>query len=297
MEMINLTIFTPTYNRAYCLHNCYESLCRQTSKYFCWLLIDDGSTDNTRSLVAEWIAEGIIPIRYIYQENQGMHGAHNTAYKNINTAYNVCIDSDDYMPDNAIEIIIKNIVSLDNRFAGLVGLDADVNGNILGTKIPGHLSECTLAELYQKYGVKGDKKLVYKTAIVKKYPEYPLFKGERFVPLDYLYSLIDQEYKLIPINEILVMVDYQRNGSTKTIFKSYMSNPRGFAFSRVSRINLGLTFKERFKNSIHLVSCAIFAKDFNLLKQSNKPLLVLIAVPFGILLNIYIRKKISSSTT
>lgn len=101
-----LTIFTPSYNRAYTLHKCYESLKKQSSKDFLWLIIDDGSTDNTKELVDSWIDENIIEIKYHYQNNQGMHGAHNTAYELMDTELNVCIDSDDYMPDDAVEKII-----------------------------------------------------------------------------------------------------------------------------------------------------------------------------------------------
>ena len=78
--MKTLTVFTPAYNRAHTIGRTYESLCRQTSKDFEWLVVDDGSKDNTRELVENWIKEGKIDIRYVYQENQGMHGAHNTAY-------------------------------------------------------------------------------------------------------------------------------------------------------------------------------------------------------------------------
>lgn len=74
---------------------------------FEWLIIDDGSTDNLRQLIERFISENKIPIRYIYQENQGMHGAHNTAYRNITTELNVCVDSDDYMPDDAVEKIVN----------------------------------------------------------------------------------------------------------------------------------------------------------------------------------------------
>ena len=80
-----LTVFTPTYNRAYTLPKLYKSLLAQTNKNFVWLLIDDGSTDSTKSLVQSWINKGQINIQYIYQKNQGMHGAHNTAYKSITT--------------------------------------------------------------------------------------------------------------------------------------------------------------------------------------------------------------------
>ena len=101
-----LTVFTPTYNRAFCLGNCYESLKKQTCNEFKWLIIDDGSSDGTEQLAHSWIEEGIVDIHYVYQENQGMHGAHNTAYQLIDSELNVCIDSDDYMPVDAVEKII-----------------------------------------------------------------------------------------------------------------------------------------------------------------------------------------------
>ncbi len=110
-----ITIFTPAYNRAHTIGRTYESLCRQTCKDFEWLVVDDGSKDNTRELVEGWIKEDLIPIRYIYQENQGMHGAHNTAYRNITTELNVCIDSDDYMPDDAVKKLSRSGRSMGRR--------------------------------------------------------------------------------------------------------------------------------------------------------------------------------------
>ena len=290
--MKKITVFTPTYNRAYCLHQVYESLIRQSNQNFCWLIVDDGSNDNTKELVRCWNKDGKIEIIYIFQKNQGMHGAHNTAYANIETKLNICIDSDDFLPNNAIALILKKweAVKEDDSIAGIVGLDADKNRNIIGTAIPKELKRCTLSGLYQNHGVKGDKKLVYRTDIVKKYPPYPIFKGERFVPLDYLYLLIDQDYHLAPLNEVLIIVDYQLDGSTLNIFKQYRKNPRGFAFSRISRIQYGYTFKERFKNCIHLVSSLFLLKDISLVYNINKTLLLL-SLPFGLALFFYIRIK------
>lgn len=127
--MTTLTVFTPAYNRAYTLHKCYESLKRQTSTDFIWLIIDDGSTDNTKELVQQWIVENEISIRYHYQQNQGMHGAHNTAYELIDTEINVCIDSDDYLTDTAVETIVgfwnENKQS---NIAGIAALDGLSDG-------------------------------------------------------------------------------------------------------------------------------------------------------------------------
>jgi glycosyltransferase involved in cell wall biosynthesis len=288
---MTLTVFTPTYNRAYTLHLCYESLIRQTCKDFKWLVIDDGSSDNTKDLVQKWIREDKISINYFYQENQGMHGAHNAAYRLIDTELNTCIDSDDYMPDDAVEKIITFWKEKGNEeYAGLVGLDSTKEGKIIGTRFPDNLEKTTLSGFYAQGG-RGDKKLVYRTDVINAYPEYPIFEGEKFVPLDYKYLLIDQDYFLKPINETFCIVEYMPDGSTKNIFRQYRKNPKGFAFSRLSRIQYGRTFKDRFKNAIHLVSSVLFSGDYNCLLKTKRPILILFAIPFGILLNIYIRIK------
>lgn len=291
--MKTLTVFTPAYNRAYCLDQCYQSLLKQTEKDFLWLIVDDGSTDTTKTLVQAWIDEQKIDIVYHYQENLGMHGAHNAAYRLIETPLNVCIDSDDFMPDNAVEIILKHWKTIKNKpeFAGLVGLDADKEGRIIGSKMPSNLTETTLTDIYNKHGVTGDKKLVLRTDVVRQYPAYPIFEGERFVPLGYLYQLIDQDYKLFPINEILCTVEYLEDGSSKNMLKQYRRHPKGFAFSRKSRMVLSKSFKDQFKNAIHYVSCAIFTKNGDFLNQSPKKIITFLAIPFGVVLNIYIRLK------
>lgn len=282
-----LTIFTPAYNRAYTLHLGYEALLRQTCQDFEWLIIDDGSTDNTQELVEGWMAENKIPIRYHYQENQGMHGAHNTAYRLITTELNTCIDSDDYMPDDAVEKIVtfwKQHGS--EKVAGIIGLDADFEGNIIGSQFTE--KETTLTGFYARGG-KGDKKLVYRTDVITRYPEYPLFPGEKYVSLGYKCELIDQDYTLLTINEILVNVEYRPDGSSMNMFRQYIKNPQGFAFIRKSSMQLAPTAKRRFMEAIHYVSSSLILKNKRFLQESPKKLLTLCAVPFGIVLYLYIR--------
>ncbi len=286
-----LTIFTPTFNRAYCLGQLYESLVRQTSGNFLWLVIDDGSTDETKKLIENWKAENKIEIRYIYKENQGMHSGHNVAYDNIDTELNMCIDSDDFLPDDAVEKI--NSFWKNNKkpnWAGLLGLDAFKDGAIVGTPFPAGMTECKYSGLKSKYGVVGDKKFVYSTEIIKKYPPYPIFEGEKFVPLGYKYMLIDQDYDLGVMHDVLCIVEYMPDGSSKNIFRSYRRNPNGFAHERKIRMVYSPTFKERFTNAMHYVSSAMFTKNTRFLGQSTSKGLTLLAIPFGILLNLYIRK-------
>lgn len=286
-----LTIFTPAYNRAYTLHLGYEALLRQTCQDFEWLIIDDGSTDNTRELVESWIAENKIPIRYHYQENQGMHGAHNTAYKLITTELNTCIDSDDYMPDDAVEKIVnfwKEYGS--DKVAGIVGLDADFNGKLIGTSFEDNNLPIRLSRFYS-HGGKGDKKLVYRTEIIAQYPEYPIFKGEKYVSLGYKYELIEQDYPVLSFNEVLVNVEYRPDGSSMNMFRQYIKNPQGFAFIRKSSMQLAPTAKRRFMEAIHYVSSSLILRNKRFLQESPKKLLTLCAVPFGIALYLFIRYK------
>lgn len=292
-----LTIFTPAYNRAHTIGRTYDSLCRQTCMDFEWLVVDDGSTDNTKDLVQSWIKENKIPIRYIYQENQGMHGSHNTAYRNITTELNTCIDSDDYMPDNAVEQIVTLWKEKGNtKYAGIIGLDQDVHGQIIGTDFPEELKRTTLTGFYAAGG-KGDKKLVYRTDIIKHYPDYPIFPGEKYVGLNYKYMLIDQDYPLLALNKPLVTVDYQPDGSSFGMYRQYWNNPKGFAFLRKTEMVLTKSWKRRFMCCIHYVSSSIRAKNKNFLKESPKKMDTFLAIPFGVLLYFFIRYQVRRSAS
>lgn len=290
-----LTIFTPAYNRAHTITRTYESLCRQTCKDFEWLVIDDGSTDNTCRLVEKWIEEDIIPIRYIYQHNQGMHGAHNTAYKNIETELNTCIDSDDYMPDDAVEKICsfwKEHGS--DRYAGIIGLDITENGKVIGSSFPKGLKETALGDFYLRGG-SGDKKLVYRTSVIRQYPEYPIFEGERYVGLAYKYMLIDQEYTLLTLNAPLVVVEYQGDGSSVNMYRQYWNNPKGFAFFRKTEMVTTKSLKRRFMVCIHYVSSSFISKNKHFIEESPRKLTTILSIPFGYLLYRYIAHKVKKN--
>ena len=293
--MKTLTVFTPAYNRAHTIGRTYESLLRQTSKDFEWLVIDDGSTDNTEELVKGWIAEAKIPIRYIRQENQGMHGAHNTAYRNIRTELNTCIDSDDFMPDDAVEKIVRFWKEKgSDRYAGILALDRTEDGKIIGTSFPDGMTETTLQGYYAGGG-SGDKKLVYRTDVITRYPEYPLFEGERYVGLAYKYMLIDRDYKLLTLNEPLVTVEYQLDGSSYNMYRQYWRNPRGFSFFRKTEMVCAPTLKRRFVSCVHYVASSIIAGNGRFWWESPKKLLTAIAIPAGVLWYLRIRSKVKTN--
>lgn len=293
--MKTLTIFTPAYNRAHTLGRTYESLLRQTCNDFEWLIVDDGSKDSTKELVEGWIQESKISIRYIYQQNQGMHGAHNTAYRNINTELNTCIDSDDYMPDDAVETIINFWkIHRSDKYAGFIGLDCTENGNIIGTSFPKEMKETTLSGFYAKGG-KGDKKLVYRTEVIKQYPEYPIFEGEKYVSLGYKYLLIDQDYTLLTLNKPLVVVEYQQDGSSMNMYWQYWNNPKGFAFIRKVEMKLCSSLKRKFELCIHYVSSSIKAKNTHFITESPLPGLTILAIIPGCLLYFLTKYKVQSN--
>ncbi|MBT0607930.1 glycosyltransferase family 2 protein [Aequorivita echinoideorum] len=288
-----LTVFTPTFNRAHLLPRLYESLCMQTNKNFIWLIIDDGSRDNTEYLVKGWISKNLVDIQYHYKTNGGMHTAHNLAYSLIETELNTCIDSDDYLPVNAVELIIENWNNIIDKtnIAGIIGLDADQQGSIIGSKIPNNLSRGTLSDLYLKHGVTGDKKIVIRTEIIKEFPKYPEYTGEKLVPLGALYILIGKKFDFLYSNDILCIVEYQNEGSSKTIFRQYAQSPKGFAYARKISINNEAGLINKFKNYTHLISSSLFAKDISVAFIGVNFFGSLIALPSGLLLYVYIVYK------
>ncbi len=290
--MAAITVFTPAYNRAHTIARTYESLLNQDCKDFIWLIVDDGSTDNTAELVKEWANQNSgFEIRYIYKENGGMHTAHNVAYENIDTELNVCIDSDDCLAENSISLILNkwNQVKQHN-YAGIIGLDADFDGNIIGTDFPNDLNETTLSGYYSNGGT-GDKKLVYRTDIINKYPPYPVFDGERYVALAYKYRLIDQDYKLAVLNEILCNVEYQPDGHGRTMYKEYMRSPKGFAFWRKICMKYPQSKKRQIIDCVHYISSSIIARDKDFIKESPRKFLTIASLPFGFALSILIKIK------
>lgn len=287
-----LTVFTPAYNRAHTITRTYESLLNQNCKDFIWLIVDDGSTDNTAELVKQWQKkDNGFEIQYIYKENGGMHTAHNTAYENIHTELNVCIDSDDCMGENAVKIILEKWEEVkDKGYAGIIGLDADMNGNIIGSGFPDGLEETTVIGYYSAGG-SGDKKLVYRTDIINKYPPYPVFEGEKYVALSYKYRLIDQSYKMAVLDKVLCNVDYQADGSSNTMWKQYLRNPKGFAFWRKVCMEHPESVKRLIIDCIHYCSSSFIAKNGKYISQSPKKLLTGLCTPLGFVMTIYIKRK------
>ena len=296
MDKPILTVFTPAYNRADLLTRCYESMCKQTNKNFIWMIVDDGSTDNTREISESWVKNTKdFQVIYIYKENGGLHTAYNTAIANIDTELCVCIDSDDFMPNNAVGMILdfweKNG---SDKYAGIVGLDFDMDGNVIGDMLPDIKSVNLIGLFTGKYNiVNGDRTNVVRTELYKKYAPMKVFKGEKNFNPHYMHLQISEEYDFLVLNENLRFVDYQETGMTNSMLKQYRSSPNSFAEIR----KLYLSFKDtslkfKIKHSIHLASSCILAKKtMSSIKDNPYKLLSVIALPFGFALSILIKAK------
>lgn len=294
-DMKTLTVFTPTFNRAHLLPKLYKSLCAQTYKDFLWLVIDDGSSDGTDELVKEWQAENKIEIRYQYKENGGMHTGHNLALELIQTELNVCIDSDDYMTDNAVEIITSFWRENKNeKYAGILGLNRFEDGKLVSSKeFPENIKSGKYSLLKSKYGIAGDVKFIYATEVIKRYPSYPVFSDENFVPLGYKYAIIDKDFDMLFMNETVCIVEYMDDGSTRNIFRQYYNNPKGFVHSRKQNLNSLFNYKEKYVIAVHLVAEAILARK-SIFKDNSQKTLTFFAIPLGVLLYgyiLYLNKK------
>jgi len=290
--MATLTVFTPAYNRAHTLPRTYESLLKQDCKDFVWLIVDDGSSDHTLELVQSWQKrENGFEIRYIYKENGGMHTAHNAAYENIDTELNICIDSDDCLATGAVRKIIEKWSEVKKLgYAGLIGLDSDLHGNLIGKGFHKGITETTLSGYYASGG-SGDKKLVYYTDVIKKYPPYPVFEGERYVALAYKYRLIDQDYKLAVIDEVLCNVEYQNDGHSTGMWREYLRSPKGFAIWRKICMKYPESKKRLIIDCIHYCSSSLIAKNKAFIKESPRKILTILCIPAGFILKHITIKK------
>lgn len=310
--MKTLTVFTPTYNRKHTLPRTYESLCRQTSDDFEWLIIDDGSSDGTKMWV-ESLGEKILDsgirfdwmgrlqdgeddnhfvvkterfsIEYIYKPNGGLYTGYNVAYAIIQTELCVCIDSDDYMPDDGVEKIVKLWQNRppETEYGGIEGLDFSVvDGKPIGGFFPEHTKEAYHAEI----GHVGDTKQVMRTELMKDVAPQIGFQGEKDFNPFYMLSQVLDKYPALILNENLCWVEYQigADSMSQGIWKQYVRSPRSYARYRINQMTLkhGNSWKKRLRICVHYVSSCILSRDEAWIKNSPLKALTLLAAPMGV---------------
>lgn len=291
-----ITVFTPTYNRKDVLVRGYEALKRQSNKNFQWLIIDDGSLDNTRSIVEKWIQEEKdFTIRYVYKENGGLHTGYNAAIANMDTELCVCVDSDDFLPDNGIELILNHWDKYGSeQYAGIIGLDFDMEGRCLGDFLPQQKTINLIDLLVGKYRIENkDRKIVVRTELYKEVAPMKSFLGEKNFNPHYMHLQISKKYDFLVLNQNLCFVDYQEDGMSANIFRQFYNSPNSFMETRALYLSFKNTsLKFIIKNAIHYCSSCFLAKKKRAIFHSPRPILTTFCAVPGFLLSCFIKRKV-----
>ncbi|WP_052446906.1 glycosyltransferase family 2 protein [Candidatus Soleaferrea massiliensis] len=225
--MEQLTVFTPTYNRAACLNRLYQSLLLQSCRDFIWLVVDDGSQDETPALLRKWSGEGKLALRWLRTENGGKHRAHNLGVRLAETELFFCVDSDDVLPGDAVEKLLCHWnACAEKQLAGIIAYkqrfsDRETGGRLY-TRHP-----ASLRSFYQN-GLTGDAALVYRTKLLKEHP-FPEIPGEKFMTENVVYAQIDREYPLLPLYRVLTITETRPDGYTHNALRLLRDNPKGWA--------------------------------------------------------------------
>lgn len=289
------TVFTPTYNRGNNLKCIYQDLKNQTFKDFQWLIVDDGSEDNTKEIVEGFKSENILDIKYIFKENGGKHSAINVGVDSAEGYLFFLADSDDGIVRDALEVIYKVWNSLNNKeqFCGIAGLFSYDNGELVGTKFNEEFTEVSFTDVYKKYNVKGDKTVVFRTDVMKEFP-FPEKQGIKFIMEAVVWDEISKKYKIKCINKVIQIKEYLDGGLTKSSYSKRILD--GIAYSNLLLINqdtypLKKYTKDRIWNYIHLCSNSLLMNRnyFNQINKISDKLLYIIFYPRGLFA--YLRMK------
>lgn len=221
-----ITVFTPTYNRRNTLERLYESLKKQDTSDFEWLIVDDGSIDDTEDLIQEYKKDAIVNIEYIKVENGGKPAAYNIGLENAKGEIFFCVDSDDMLEENVLFKVEEDFKKLSEDCCGICYLCADMmDKNIIGTKFPEDVKKDYYYNIYNRLGVKGDKCMVFKTNIAKEYP-FPIIDKEKFISEALVFNRIAKKYMFELKNDIVKLVEYLDTGYSNNYFNLVKNNPK-----------------------------------------------------------------------
>lgn len=295
---MDLTIVTPTYNRRHKISDLYKSLQSQTLLDFEWIIIDDGSEDNTSEIVKQWIENSEFRIRYFYKENGGKHTAINYALKIIETELTFIVDSDDILTEDAVETILRyhNRYSEEQQLCGYSFLRAYPDGKINGKEFtPNELVASYIETRVNKDDTFADKAEVFKTKCLKEFP-LPEFQGEKFLGEDIVWIRMAREYMMVHINRAIYIGNYQEDGLTKNRRKNNIKSPCGCMHRAREFMLPDIKRKHRIKAGLQYVIYGKFA-NINVIKlvkdSPNKKLAVVCFIP-GLILHKIWKQKFSN---
>ena len=298
---MKISILTATYNRAEDLEKLYTSLVinRNSSVDYEWLIMDDGSTDKTKIIIDNFIKQDIIKIEYHYEENQGKMAAINNLMPYVTGNLVMACDSDDYFTVGAFDEIKKYSKKLleDDTVYALAFLKKNEKGEISGTKFAQDEQRSDMFSLFYREKVTGEKILVFKTEIRKKY-KHILEADEKFVPEERMYYKIDKDYDVICINEAIIIGDYKQDGYAKNIKRVYELAPLGYyeLYKEILKMNLkGVPFSKKLNIYKNYILFANLAARENGIKNVdgifNKLIVSILWIPCMILTKKNFKKK------
>lgn len=250
-----ITILTPTYNRASLLPRLFDSLLRQTNKDFEWIVVDDGSTDDTREVVANLKEKcgGAFPMGYVYKANGGKHMAINIGAERARGELLFIADSDDLLIDDALETVANSWLDIsdDKSFAGIAGLDITMDTReVIGSGLPQEHIDCNAIDIRYRHHVTGDMKEVFRTEVLREFP-FPEFAGERFCPEQLVWFRMARRYRLRYINKPIYIADYQPDGITAGITRARMRNPSASMLTYAELTECPVPFLVKVKAAIN----------------------------------------------
>lgn len=297
--MASLTIHTATYNRAYILEKAYTSLCNQTVKDFEWVITDDGSTDNTATMVADWMQRdnGFV-ICYNKLNHVGIPRALNSGVEHATSEWFMMLDSDDYILPNTVELVLTWLkeIRTDEHFAGIGFAKCFPNGKFMKEQIPvidpttGYTDATNLQRA--RYHLDMDMCEVHRTELFRKYP-FQCWPSESYAPEQLPYNQIALAgYKLRWRDEKLYICEYLPDGQTKNNHL-VKRNPMGFAMMYNQNLLFHKEFKPKFNDAIQMIALSLYAKQFKYLMQANDKWITILALPVGAVLGM--RRKIQFS--
>ncbi|WP_140487694.1 glycosyltransferase family 2 protein [Flavobacterium sp. GSA192] len=229
-----ITIFTPTYNRADLLKRVYDSLLLQGNSNFEWLIVDDGSIDNTKEFVEQFINEDKIIVRYFYKSNGGKHTAINYGVQKAKGDLFFIVDSDDFLTINAVQLKWEAWQKIKNndKIAGIIGLSQFTNGTFVGDVFLEDNWQISFVDYYLKYKLQGDKSVAFKTAVLKQYP-FPEKEGVKLVFEAVVWHEMAKKYDVLCLNKVIQLKEYLENGLTDSSYKLWYAQSMAYSFYKL----------------------------------------------------------------
>jgi len=285
-----LSIITPSYNRANTLRRLYDSLVAQTDKDFEWIVVDDGSADNTDELVAAFINENKISVSYYHKENGGKPSAHNLGVEKAQGELCVCLDSDDAFSPDAVEAVKQTWQN--NSDKNVIGILAK-RGNFtdhapICSDWPAGLKTCKMMQLQEEYNFSGDTALFFRTDIMQQH-YFKVFEGEKFVPEDALYAELDEVGPMLLLDKVVYYCEYLPGGLTSDYKNLLIRNPMGTSYCYYCRMLRSKSFKMKLKNAIISQAFLSLSGKRAAYDRDAGKLVLLIAKPLA---TVYRKKKI-----